>query len=61
MFIENPGKYHSYNLDSSWGSGANSQRISELLSKPDCTLEELLDEDTFLSEVREGNTQLFQL
>jgi len=44
-----------------WGFGRASQAIGDLLSSPDCTLEKLMDEESFLDELRSGNSQLMEL
>lgn len=38
-----------------------SQAIEEKLKKPDCTLNELLDEDEIIQEMKSGNTKLLNL
>lgn len=41
--------------------GKGSQQISELLSSSDCTVEKLLDEESFLDELRSGSSELLDL
>jgi len=47
--------------DSPLAFNTSSQRINELLADPNCTLQDLLDEESFLSEVQMGNMKLFKL
>lgn len=37
-----------------------SQKIEKLLEKENCSLEELLDEEELLQEVKSGNTKLMK-
>ncbi len=41
--------------------GRTTDGIEELLSKPDCTLEKLLDDDNFVEEVRSPPSKLVSL
>ncbi|BFZ60654.1 sporulation-induced protein [Saitoella coloradoensis] len=43
-----------------FGFGTNISTIESLLDKPDCTLEDLLDEDDLLQETRTHNTKLLE-
>jgi len=38
-----------------------SQAIEEKLKKPECTLNELLDEEEIIQEMKSGNTKLLNL
>jgi len=44
-----------------FGLGIHRSTINDLLAKPDCTLESLLDDESLIEELRNSNTGLIDL